>query len=89
MACAVGRNGAAPRTHRDGPELLDVFGLETPMRNRPCGSLHSTMASVVNSWRDHRQWQYINSSHVRHHRHHWTSRNPAPLTALPSEQQSN
>jgi hypothetical protein len=77
---------AAPRTRRDGPELLDVFGLETPMRNRPCGSLHSTMASVVNSWHDHRQWQYINSNHVRHH---WTSRNPAPLTALPSEQQSN
>ncbi|WP_374196673.1 HNH endonuclease [Streptomyces sp. ISL-96] len=35
------------------------------------------------------QWHYINSDHVRHHRHHWTSRNPAPLTALPSEQQSN
>jgi hypothetical protein len=66
-----------------------VFGLETPMRNRPCGSLHATMVSVVNSWPDHRQWQYINSNHVPHHRHHRTSRNPAPLTALPSEQQSN
>ncbi|MFC4464020.1 HNH endonuclease [Streptomyces xiangluensis] len=35
------------------------------------------------------QWHYINSDHVRHHRLHWTSRNPAPLTALPSAQQSN
>ena len=34
------------------------------------------------------QWHYINSDHVRHHRLHWTSRNPAPLTALPSAQQS-
>ncbi|MFE8968274.1 HNH endonuclease [Streptomyces albogriseolus] len=35
------------------------------------------------------QWHYINPDHVRHHRHHWISRNPAPLTALPSERQSN
>ncbi|WP_435225606.1 HNH endonuclease [Streptomyces sp. Tue6028] len=32
------------------------------------------------------QWDYINHDHVRHHRRHWTSRNPAPLTVLPPAQ---
>ncbi|MGQ4415121.1 hypothetical protein ACN6LA_006425 [Streptomyces sp. SAS_269] len=36
----------------------------------------------------HHQWHYINSDHVRHRRLHWTRRNPAPLTALPSAQES-
>ncbi|MFB8039230.1 HNH endonuclease [Streptomyces sp. NPDC056004] len=26
------------------------------------------------------RWHYINPDHVRHQRHHWTSRNPAPLS---------
>ncbi|MHC3456144.1 HNH endonuclease [Streptomyces prasinus] len=26
------------------------------------------------------RWPYINPNHVRHHRHHWTSRNLAPLS---------
>ncbi|NEC29304.1 hypothetical protein G3I20_22655 [Streptomyces sp. SID8111] len=49
--------------------------------------MHTTSYSVVHS--DEYADNYINPDHVRHHRHHWISRNPAPLTALPSERQSN
>lgn len=42
---------------------------------------------VLTELKRHR-WHYIDYNHVRHHRHHWISRNPSPVTVLPPDQRS-